>query len=118
MSITLKPNIDTDYNTEAVARMVGLEARFHALVNVWKKSCPPSSSVEKLVTQPAYQQIIGMGPDALVFILRKMEQSPNHWFWALRAITGENPVQPANRGDIRAMTADWFAWAKLKGYQW
>jgi len=98
--------------------MAVLEARFHSLVNVWKMSCPPSSSIEKLATHSAYQQIIGMGPDALVFILREMEQSPNHWFWALRAITGDNPAQLANRGDILAMTADWFTWAKLKGYQW
>lgn len=114
MSVTLTPNIDT-VNTN---RLVGLEVRFHSLVDVWKQSCPPSSSIEQLATHSAYQQIIGMGPDALVFVLREMEQSPNHWFWALRAITGENPVQPANRGNLRAMAADWFAWAKLKGYQW
>lgn len=42
---------------------------------------------------PAYQQIIGMGEKALPLILRDLRDRPTgHWFWALNAITGEEPT--------------------------
>jgi hypothetical protein len=41
----------------------------------------------------AYYKIIGMGMAAVPFILKDLEQNePNHWLWALHAITEENPV--------------------------
>ena len=43
---------------------------------------------------PAYQQIIGMGADAVPFILLEMEEHGGYWFWALSAITGQNPTRP------------------------
>jgi hypothetical protein len=60
---------------------------------------------------PAYQQIIGMGVDALPLILRELEREPDHWFWALEAITGENPVPPTDRGRLNEMARAWLRWA-------
>ena len=62
-----------------------------------------------------YQAIIGMGETALPFILDEMRQRDGHWFWALRAITGENPVPPEHRGNVEAMTQDWLQWARQRG---
>ena len=59
-----------------------------------------------------------MGPRALPLILKELEQRPNHWFWALRALTQENPVLPEHRGAIAEMTQDWLNWARAKGLQW
>lgn len=95
-----------------------LEARFQRLYREWERTSPPTSRIEQLAMHPAYQQIIGLGPDALPLILRELERSPNHWFWALRAITGENPVQPEHRGNLAAMTQDWLSWAKDQGLEW
>ena len=53
----------------------------------------------------AYQQIIGMGAEALPFIFRELQKEPDHWFWALHAITGENPVSKNAAGDLKAMTS-------------
>ena len=89
-----------------------LEMRFKSLVEAWKQECPPSSRIERLIMQPSYQQIIGMGPDAIPLILRELNQSPDQWFWALQSITGENPVQAGNRGNMGAMIEDWNDWAK------
>ena len=94
------------------------EARFQRLAERWKAECPPVSSAEKLAMHPLYQRIIGLGPDALPCLLRELERSPHQWFWALRAITGENPVDPAHRGDLKAMAHDWLAWAKDNGHEW
>ena len=65
---------------------------------------------------PAYQQIIGMGEAALTMILEQLGESPGHWFWALRAISGEDPTQPEDRGKLPAMAAAWLRWGEARGY--
>jgi hypothetical protein len=76
-----------------------------------------SSSVVKLAMHPAYQRIIGKGPAAIPFILGELERAPDHWFWALHAITGEDPVAEEDRGDIHAMAHAWLEWGKRSGYR-
>jgi hypothetical protein len=68
-----------------------------------------------MVLHPAYQQIIGMGKEALPFLIRELERNPDHWFWALRAITGEDPVPAEHRGRVRLMAQDWVKWARKRG---
>jgi hypothetical protein len=58
----------------------------------------------------AYQQIIGMGRDALPFILKDLAETRSHWFWALRAITGVDPVEPQYRGHVGRMADQWLEW--------
>ncbi len=65
---------------------------------------------------PAYQQIIGMGQDAIPLILAEMKRKPGHWFWALKSITGEDPVLPEQRGRIKKMTEAWINWGRNQGY--
>ena len=64
---------------------------------------------------PAYQQIIGMGLDALPLILRELQQEADHWFWALRAITGIDPVPKSSAGKIEEMRDAWLAWGYERG---
>lgn len=89
---------------------------FHNLASQWKEATQFVSSVTEMVTDPAYQQIIGMGKAVLPFIFAELRREPDHWFWALQAITGENPVPPADRGRIQAMTQAWLDWAETHGY--
>ena len=70
----------------------------------------------KFILHPAYQRIIGMGPAVLPLVFRELRQAPDHWFWALACITGENPVPQEHAGALKAMTRDWLNWAKDKGY--
>ena len=76
------------------------------------------SIVSKMSLYPAYQRIIGMGQPVVPLILRDLEQEPEHWFWALQSITGENPVLPEQRGNLEMMAAAWLAWGKADGYRW
>ena len=62
-------------------------ARFQALVSEWRREVAWTSSSSEMAMHPAYQQIIGMGRVAVPLLLRELEQHPDHWFWALRAIT-------------------------------
>ena len=47
-------------------------------------------------------EIIGMGPAVVPLILSELEKEPDRWFWALEAITDENPVAASDAGDIEA----------------
>ena len=100
-------------NLDAAAE---LARRFQALAAEWKRDVAWSSSVADIAMHPAYQQIIGMGPAAVPLLLRELEQRPDHWFWALRAITGIDPVSPEHRGYLSAMAKAWLAWGRQQGY--
>jgi hypothetical protein len=57
-----------------------LQERFEELSAEWKASSGPASSMEKLAMHPAYQQIIGLGPDALPLLLEELDREPDLWF--------------------------------------
>jgi hypothetical protein len=57
-----------------------------------------------------------MGPAAVPLILEDMEKQPYDWFFALRSITGENPVPANAAGDVKRMSALWVAWGKRNGF--
>ena len=60
-----------------------------------------------------YQRIIGMGKAALPFIFNELRNRPDHWFWALEAITERDDVIPEeSRGNLRQMTEVWLRWAE------
>jgi hypothetical protein len=94
------------------------EQRFLDLVATWKRERGPHSSSSRLAEHPAYQQIIGMGPEVIPLLLRELEREPDHWFRALHALTGANPVPPESRGNVREMAAAWLRWGREQGYHW
>lgn len=92
-----------------------LESEFQRLTCEWQTATKYQSSVTAICSHPSYQRIIGMGQVALPFILQELQQSPHLWFWALKAITGDDPVPPEHRGRVALMAADWIAWARQRG---
>lgn len=98
------------------SRRLGLQEQFSDLTKAWKTETRLTSSITEMCMHPAYQSIIGMGPNALPLIFRELEREPDHWFWALKAITGADPVVPENIGRLDAMTRDWLRWARVNGY--
>lgn len=94
----------------------GDRARFRHLVERWKRDTEFCSSTTQMSLHPAYQQIIGMGRAALPLILDEMQREPDHWFWALSAITGENPVPSASQGHIDQMAESWLQWGRERGW--
>ncbi len=91
---------------------------FQALVEAWRQEVQFLSSVTEMSLHPAYQRIIGMGASVLPLLLRELENRPDHWFWALTAITGVDPVQPADRGKIEKMSEAWLKWGKEQELSW
>ncbi|MBI3407080.1 MAG: hypothetical protein HY040_01825 [Planctomycetes bacterium] len=75
--------------------------RFEQLA--WKTDTLLLSSITEMAMHPAYQQIIGMGKEALPLLFAEFRREPDHWFWALQAITGLNPVPITDRGNVDKM---------------
>ena len=92
--------------------------RFKRLAAIWKSETRFLSSTPKMAEHPAYQEIISMGDEVVPFILRELESKPDHWFKALRAITGAQPVPQADAGNVTLMTKAWLSWGREHGYQW
>ncbi len=82
----------------------------------WREDRDPAGSVMQMCVHPAYQRIIGMGSTAIPLLLAELQREPDRWFWALEAITGDDPVPEADRGRLAKMTAAWLAWGKRNGY--
>jgi hypothetical protein len=95
-------------------RQKSVEAEFHALADQWKEACGLLSSTSAMVAHPAYQAIIELGQPVVPFLLREVEIEPVHWFEALKAITGEDPVSRADWGNISAMASAWLAWGRSR----
>ncbi len=100
---------------DSALRNLGVEDRFRALAEEWDEETGHLSSIHQIVMHPAYQQIIGMGPAVVPLLLRDMVRTQAHWFWALRAITGDNPVPPDARGQVDRTVAAWADWGRARG---
>ena len=98
-----------------VPETADVAARFLELAKQWRAETAPLSSLTDISMHPCYQQIIGLGPQAVPLLLMELEKEPEHWFWALKAITGIDPVHPEDRGRIERMTEAWLAWGKEEG---
>jgi hypothetical protein len=95
-----------------------IEQVFNNLVKQWLTETRGISSINQMSMHPAYQQIIGMGKDAIPLLLREVERKSGHWFWALKSISREDPVSVEQRGKTKEMTKAWLTWGKNKGYTW
>ena len=93
-----------------------LAMTFQELVDEWRSHTAFYSSLIDIVTNPAYQRIIGMGRSAIPLILRELSTQPDHWFWALKAITREDPVPDQDQGDLVKMRTAWLSWGAANGY--
>lgn len=105
-----------------VARMNTIpdESVFGFLATEWKQHRRGTASLDAL-RDPNYVRIIGMGEKALPFIFAQLRNEvsagePDHWFAALWAITGENPIKETSQGRIFDMAADWLSWGAHRGY--
>jgi hypothetical protein len=99
-------------------RIESVEERFRRLAAAWRRAVAHHSSSTVRNSHPAYQEIISLGTDVVPALLRDMEDNQTHWFFALRQITGADPIPNAAAGNIPAMVEAWLQWAKENGYQW
>lgn len=85
---------------------------FHDLVRQWRADTSLMSSARDKALHPAYQRIIGMGPAVLPLLLRELQRKPDHWLWALQAITGEDPSRGSD--SFEDAVKAWIQWGKAR----
>jgi len=95
---------------------VSASAEFARLAENWKAETAHLSSITRAAMHPAYQRIVGMGSSALPLILCELRDRPRQWFWALKAISGEDPVKPEDRGNVPKMREAWLEWGRKRGH--
>ena len=88
---------------------------FERLAEEWRADTQFASSPSDVAMHPAYQRIIGMGSEVVGMILDALRTDPRLWFWALRAITGEDPVPAGARGNVHEMAEAWIRWGQERG---
>ena len=74
------------------------------------------SNPDRMTEHLAHREIVSMGESAVPLILQRMQAQGGHWFYALRAITGANPVKPDDRGKVAEMQESWLEWGEANGY--
>jgi hypothetical protein len=95
-----------------------VEERFRRLERTWFDEIGYSSSPDELRAHWAFQEIVSMGDAVVPLMLRDLQERPRFWVWALRRITGADPVPVSDRGNITKMSEAWVRWGKEHGYQW
>ncbi|HOB70602.1 MAG TPA: hypothetical protein PLD55_06515 [bacterium] len=93
-----------------------LENEFETLKEKWKKEVKLTSSMTEIINNENYQKIIELGYDVIDFIYEELKKEPDFWFYALKEITGADPVRSSNYGNLKAMTQDWISWFKSNGF--
>jgi hypothetical protein len=102
--------------TTLIAPPQQLERLFTQLAEQWRQETRFLSSTSAIATHPAYQRIIGLGPQVIPLILAEMQHKPGQWFWALTSLTGETLVPPSDAGRMTAMTEAWLKWGSDNGW--
>ena len=90
--------------------------RFTELADQWQRETVFLSSTRHVIKHHAHREIVSMGEPAVPLIMERMWAQGGHWFYALRDITGANPIQPADRGKVSAMQEAWLEWGEANGY--
>jgi hypothetical protein len=92
-----------------------VEQHFRRLEAAWIAATGVRSDDTDIVEHPASREIITLGEAVVPLMLHDLERRPHLWVWALPEITGENPVDVADRGNIARMSEAWLPWGKTKG---
>ena len=107
-----KPTTRNEREIDAVP----IEREFQDLVDLWHKETDGHSSPTRIANNPAYQQIISLGTEAVPLILEELQERGGYWYPALREITGEDPVGDFARGRPRLMKEVWLEWGRKHKY--
>jgi hypothetical protein len=95
-----------------------VEQHFRRLAAEWEDAIAYQSSTTVMIQHPAYREIARLGFEVVPLLLRDMDDHHTHWFWALREITGVDPIPESAGGNIPKMVQAWLDWAKENGYRW
>ncbi len=111
------PSIETE-QTPTNNPTESVEEKFHRLADIWQAAVAHHSSSRMRDNHPAYREIIAMGQEVVPLLLADLETNRRHWFTALTALTGADPVPAEEAGDIVRMQQAWLQWGRENGLRW
>ena len=87
---------------------------FRDAVAEWRDATWFKSSIANRVSHSAYLRIIGLGQQAIPWILQELKQQPDYWFPALEALTrGEFSPQSTN---MKELCEAWIKWGEERDH--
>ena len=95
---------------------------FEQLAERWKAETAHHSNPTIILGHPAYKAIIELGQsfgvlDVTRLILERIQRTGEaHWWTALTAITGDNPLTSEEAGNVQAHNQRWLEWGMQRGY--
>lgn len=90
------------------------KALFAALVPKWREDAALHSISHRVALMPAYQEMIGLGSEALPLILDRLKTDPSsHWFWALKAIGRQDAAKGTST--VSQAVEAWLGWGHSRG---
>ena len=89
---------------------------FERLASDWEAETNAESSLARIFNNEKYLQIIGLGPQAVPYMLERFRLEPERWYGALRAVTRADPA--AGDRSREAVVAAWDAWAATYAAGW
>jgi hypothetical protein len=81
---------------------------FREAVDEWRNDTWLKCSIARRTAHPAYLRIIGLGQQAIPWILHELRQEPDYWFPALKALT-RNKFSP-KADSMKELRDAWLAW--------
>lgn len=87
---------------------------FKRLAAEWRDETGMFSSISKKTVHSAYRAIIDMGEQVVPLILRDLKERPDHWFMALKTITGADPVPRTANVTFEQAAEAWIAWGRAR----
>jgi hypothetical protein len=89
---------------------------FWTVAHKWKRETAMSSIVYDKITNPYYMQIIGMGitfkDKVIKLILEDLKGGTEHWHYALKSITNQNPVPKGQVNNLKIVRESWLKWGE------
>lgn len=84
------------------------------LCALWKQETKGYSSISKKINNKHYLKICESSPFVTVpLLLREMQTEPDHWFVALKHLTGTDPTQNCSKDcSFEEETQAWIEWGK------
>ena len=91
-----------------------LRQEFQELAARWRLATEQSSDPYEKIAHPAHLRIIGLGPDVLPLVFVELAERGGLWFWALEALTGDDPVP--EQATMKEVREAWLTYGRQHGY--
>ena len=92
------------------------EDRFNYLFNKWKEDTRFISDYNKIINDPSYLEILGLGKDILPFIFKSFKDNTGFWLHALEHITNKKKYIKKKNPTRKDFRDFWLIWGVNEKY--